>query len=230
MTRSLFIGILFVVVVLIAAAGCTGSQGGKTVVAPSVTITVPDGDATQKTFVSLPQAPLNESERADIIYLQEEEKLVHDLNNAFSAQHPDVPVFLSIANASKVYMTADNVILQRYTIPNPEKDAAGAFGNQKFQQMYTAGVNNGSMSSLGALTSSAMLEDMHIADLEAAIGRTDNADVIFIYRQELTASRNNLRALSQWIAAYGSTYSPTYISQDYYNNLISTPAEPVPAR
>jgi len=229
MSRSLFIGILFVVVVLIAAAGCTGQQS-KAVVAPSVTIAVPDGDATQKTFTSLPQSPLNESERADVIYLQEEEKLVHDLNAAFAAQHSGVPVFLNIANASKVYMTADNVILQRYNITNPEKDGSGVFGNQKFQQMYNAGVNNGSLSVMNALTASALLEDLHIADLDAAIGRTDNTDVIFIYRQELTASRNNLRVLSQWIAAYGGTYAPTFISQSYYNNLVSTPAEPVPAR
>jgi len=229
MTRSFFIGILVVVVVLVAAAGCTGQQN-KTVVAPSVTVAVPDGDATQKTFASLPQSPVNDTERADVIYLQEEEKLVHDLNAAFAAQHPDIPLFQNIANASKVYMTADNVILQRYNIPNPEKEAAGAFGNHKFQQMYNAGVNNGSMSAMGALSSSALLEDMHIADLEAAIGRTDNTDIIFVYRQELTASRNNLRALSQWIAAYGGTYTPTFISQSYYTNLISTPAEPVPAR
>lgn len=230
MPRSLVIGILFVVCLFVIAAGCTSQQAGKTVVTPTVTIAIPDGNATQKTYLSLEKAPLNDTETADIIYLQEAEKLEFDLNTALAAQHPDVPVFLNIANASKIYMTADNVILDRYGIANPENKDPGVFTNQKLQQMYTTGVNNGLISVTQALSTSATFEDMHIADLESAITRTDNKDVAFIYRQELAASRNNLRALVQWITAYGGTYTPTYISQDYYNQIISTPMEQIPPK
>jgi len=64
---------------------------------------------------------------------------------------------------------------------------------------------------------------MHIADLTAAIGQTDNSDVQFIYRQQLASSRNNLRALNQWITAYSGTYTPTYITQSSYNEIINSP-------
>lgn len=98
MQKSWFIGILVVVCLLIAVAGCTSQQAGKTVVAPTVTLASPDGNVTQATFLSLEKAPLNATETADILSLQEEEKLEYDLNSALAAQHLAVPVFLSIAN------------------------------------------------------------------------------------------------------------------------------------
>jgi len=228
MSKSLAIGMLLVLGILIAAAGCTGQQAGtKAVVTPAVTVAVASAGSMQAGFQALPQAPLNASETADIVQLQEDQKAITDLNAVLAVQHPDVPVFQSIANASKVYQNADNVILTRYGIPNPEKNAAGVFASQKLQQMYNTGVNTGSMSVKDALLVSATAEDMHIADLEAAIGRTDNTDVQFIYQQELAFSRNNLRALSQWITAYGGVFTPTYISVDYYNSMMNTPVQQV---
>jgi hypothetical protein len=64
----------------------------------------------------------------------------------------------------------------------------------------------------------------------AAVDRTDNNDLKFIYQQQLAFSRNNVRALAQWITAFGGTYTPTYITPDYYNALINSPAEPVPVK
>jgi len=228
MSKYLVIGMLFLVCILAVAAGCTGQQAAATtVVTPAVTIASSSTDSLQTTFRSLPQASLNDTEKADIVLLQEEGKLVYDLNTAFSTQHPDVPVFLSIATAGKNYMIADDVILERYNIPNPEKDAAGKFYNQKLQIAYDNGVNAGSMSVMNALLADAALADMHIADLSAAMARTDNPDLQFFYQKELTFTQNNLRALVQWINAYGGVYTPTYLTQSSYNSIISTPAEPV---
>ena len=230
MARSLFIGILFVVCMLAVAAGCIGQPVSKVVITPTVTIPVPNGNATQKTFIALVKAPLNDTEWADIIRLQEDQKYITDLNAVLSTQHPEIPVFKNITNASKVYQAADNVILQRYGIPTPEKDAAGVFSSQNLQLVIDNDINTGSNSIRDALLVSARAEDMHIADLEAAIGRTDNPDILFIDRQELVSSRNNLRTISQWITAYGGVYYPTYITVDYYKSLTNSPVEQVPLK
>ena len=230
MTRSLFIGILFVVCMLAVAAGCIGQPASKVVITPTVTIPVPNGNATQKTFIALSQAPLNDTEWADVIKLQEDQKYITDINAVLATQHPEIPVFQNITNASKVYQAADNVILQRYGIPSPEKDAAGAFSSQNLQLVIDNDVNTGSNSVRDALFVSARAEDMHIADLEAAIGRTDNTDILFMDRQELVSSRNNLRIISQWITAYKGVYYPTYIPVDYYKNLTNSPVEQVPLK
>ncbi|MDD1693095.1 MAG: DUF2202 domain-containing protein [Methanoregula sp.] len=228
MSKPVCIVLMFVICMLAVAAGCTSQQGSKTVVTPTVTIAVPDSNDTQKTFLAMPQAPLNETETADILYLQEAEKYDRDLNNALYGMHNDLTVFRHIATAAQAYMVADDVILQRYGIPSPEKEA-GVFTNQKLQQMYNAAMNSG-LDPMAALTSSATFEDMHIADLQGAIGRTDNTDVQFIYRQQMASARNNLRALNQWITAYGGTYTPTYITQASYNEITSTPMEQIPVQ
>ena len=243
MSRSLFIGVLFVVCILVAVTGCTSQPAAKpaatpvgtpvtgpVVVTPVATNAVYDPAAAQKTFLSLPQMPLNASETADILELQEAEKFICDLNAILATQHKDVPVFMSISNGSKVFMAADNVILQRYGIANPENALPGVFTNVKIQRAYNAGVNAGSMGVKDALLASATAEDMHIADLEAAIGRTDNLDLQFMYRQELAFARNNLRSLSQWITSYGGVFTPTYISVDYYNSLTNSPVEQIPVK
>jgi hypothetical protein len=230
MARSLFIGILFVVCVLVVAAGCIGQPASKVVITPTVTIPVPDGNATQKTFIALSKAPLNDTEWADIIKLQEDQKYITDLNTILATQHPEIPVFKNIANASQVYQAADNVILQRYGIPSPEKDAAGMFSSKELQLVIDNDVNTGSNSVRDALFVSARAEDMHIADLEAAISRTDNPDILFIDRQELVSSRNNLRTISQWTTAYKGSYYPTFVTVDYYKSLINSPVEQVPLK
>lgn len=212
---------------ILAAAGCTG-QKSTAIVTPAVTITVADGPATEKAFSALPQAPLNATETADILYMQESEKLSHDLNVKLFSMHNDVPVFLHIANASQVLQTADNVILVRYNIPNPENPAMGVFSNVALQNMYTNGVNAGFTSVTDALKSSANVEELHVADLIAATQRTDNTDVLYIYRQEAAVSRNNLRALSQWITGYGQTYVPKYLSPESYAAIVNSPMETLP--
>jgi len=227
MARSHLIGILFVVCLLAAAAGCTGLPANRVVVTPTITIPVPNSDTTDKTFNALSQTPLNDTERADILKLQEDQKYITDMNTILATQHPEVTVFLNIANASKVYQAADNVILQRYGMATPEKNATDEYSSQKLQSTVANDVNTGSNSVRDALIVSARAEDMHIADLEAAIGRTDNPDLQFMDRQELLSSRNNLRTISQWITAYQGAYIPTYITVDYYKNLTSSPLEPV---
>jgi len=227
MARALFIGIMFIACMLAVAAGCTGQPAGRVIVTPAATIPVPDGNATDKTFIALAQAPLNDTERADILKLQEDQKYITDMNAVLATQHPEVPVFQNIANASRIYQAADNVILQRYGIASPEKNASDVYSSQKLQSAVENDINTGSNSVRDALIVSARAEDMHIADLEAAIGRTDNPDLQFMDRQELVSSRNNLRAISQWMTTYKEVYTPTYITLDYYKNLTGSPAEPV---
>ena len=233
MPKLLIPGVLVAVFLLLLAAGCVGDQtqtSAQTVVTPAVTIAIPDSAATQQVFLSIPQAPLTDAEKQDITFLQEAEKLERDLYAKFARQYTSIPVFGSLAQAAGVYMNADNVILQRYNISNPDLTDEGKFSNQKLQVLYNTYASDGSTSSMAALKAAATSEDLHIADLDAAIGRTDNDDLKFIYRQERAFSRNNLRALVQWITAFAGTYSPTYLTKDSYNALISSPMEPVPLK
>jgi len=227
------IGILVLICVFAISAGCTSPQTNPVIITPDVTVT--PADTTDKTdigkhFLTIPQSPLNASETEDALFLQESEKLSYDLNVKLFGMHNDQPVFLQIANASKILVAVDNVILTRYGLANPENPEPGVFSNSALQNMYTNGVNSGLSSSTDALKSSAAVEDMHIADLSNAMGRTDNNDLLYMYRQELASSRNNLRSLSERISAFGQMYTPKYITPASYAEIISSPVEKLPVQ
>jgi len=227
------IGIFVLVCVFAVAAGCTSPETTPVIITPDVTVTPADTTGTtdiERHFLMIPQSPLNASETEDALFLQESEKLSQDLNVKLYGMHNDQPVFLQIANASKILVAVDNVILTRYGLANPENAAPGVFTNSALQNMYTNGVNSGLSSSTDALKSSAAVEDMHIADLSNAMGRTDNNDLLYMYRQELASSRNNLRSLSERISAFGQTYTPKYITPASYASIISSPVEQLPVQ
>lgn len=227
MAKFLHVILPVLICAMLVLTGCTSEKPKESIPAPATAVVTPLPTTPAQSFESIPPSPISASEREDIIYLQEAEKCDHDLNFALANQRPTVPLFRSIADTTQVAMVTDNVILERYNISNPESQAEGKFTSQKLQRMYDTGVSSGSMSVTSALNSSAGYEDLHIADLVAAIGRTDNEDLKFIYQQELIISRNNLRDLVKTMAPYGSAYSPRYLSPEYYEEIISTPVEPM---
>jgi len=225
MSKSFVIGILLLVCIFAAAAGCTSQPSANTVVTPAAT-----SAASDATFNALPKADLNATETADIQLLQEEAKFAYDLNSALYGMHTDLPILLNISNAAKVSMKADDVILVRYNIPDPESQKAGVFTNPSLQQMYNNDLNTGLSSASDALKMSAQFTDMNIADLTAAIGRTDNQDLVYIYKQQLALARNDLRSLSQSLAGYGVVYVPQYITPASYAAIIGSPMETIPVQ
>ena len=231
MTKIPYFLISVFVCTMVAISGCTSLPAApvtptSTMVTITTTIT-PVPTATLVSFDTIPESNMTASEREDALYLQEAEKAERDINEELADQRQTVTVFRSIADIVTVAMTADNVILERYNLPNPEKQAVGKFTSPKLQRMYDDAVSAGSLSVTGAITASMKYDDLHIADLMSAIGRTDNDDLKFIYEQELALSRNNMRLLHDTLKEYGGTYVPTYITPAYYNEIITTPAEPV---
>jgi hypothetical protein len=186
--------------------------------------------ASDSAFNALPKADLNATETADIILLQEEAKFAYDLNSALYGMHTTLPLLLNISDSAKISMKIDDVILVRYTIPDPESQKAGVFTNPSLQQMYNNDLNTGLSSAADALKMSAQAADMNAADLTAAIGRTDNNDLIYIYNQQLALARNDLRQLSQALTGYGVVYTPKYITPESYALIIASPMETIPAQ
>jgi len=227
-SRSSFIGILLLACIFAAAAGCTGQQGTTPAVTSPVPVATPAPSASDAAFNALPKAELNATETADILLLQEEAKFAYDLNSALYGMHTTLPLLLNISNAAKTSMKVDDVILVRYNIPDPESQKAGVFTNQGLQQMYTNDLNTGLSSASDALKMSAQFTDMNIADLSAAIGRTDNQDLIYIYNQQLALARNDMRSLSQSLAGFGVVYTPQYITPASYAQIIASPMETIP--
>ncbi len=187
---------------------------------------VPDVNSAQLRFADLPSGTLSATERADILYFQEMEKFERDLYQSLSEANPGLPVLAILAQSAGNEMAADDVILRKYGISYTPSDP-GVFSSPNLQYEYDSLSGNISVLSTDVLGAAAEGEDLHVADLTAAIRRTDNPDLLSVYNHQLSLARNNLREVVSELRARGGTYSPRYISMDYFNAIIGSPVEPV---
>ena len=69
------------------------------------------------------------------------------------------------------------------------------------------------------------IEDLDIKDLNEFLLQTTNPRVIRTYENLVRGSRNHLRAFVSALEERNETYTPQYISQEEFDEIISTPME-----
>jgi len=175
--------------------------------------------------VEQPVQILDETERADLLFIREEEKLARDVYMALYDVHK-VRAFRKISQSEQRHMDALLTLIEKYEITDPVGDnAVGEFTNTTLQSLYTQLVAKGKESLVDALVVGLTIEDMDIHDLVGDLDRTDNTDVRTVYQNLMKGSRNHLRAFASLLEAEGETYVPVYISQDDYDSIVDSPKE-----
>lgn len=164
---------------------------------------------------------LSDAEKAWLVQMREEEKLARDvyttLGNLWNIQ-----TFGNIAKSEQTHTNAIKTLLDRYMIADPVTvDTVGIFTSPVMQKLYTDLVAQGSTSLLDALKVGATVEDLDIKDLEDLMQTTDNEDILLVYANLTKWSRNHLRAFVSNISRNNWTYSPQYISQASYDEIIN---------
>jgi len=173
----------------------------------------------------LPVPVLSETERADLTYLREEEKLARDVYQALYGVY-EVRAFRKIYQAEQRHMDSVLRLIVKYEIPDPVGDnPAGKFTNPDLEELYEQLVATGKKSLVDALRVGATIEDMDIKDLMDNLERTENVDLRTVYQNLMKGSRNHLRAFISLLTAEGETYVPSYISQDDFDSIIDSPKE-----
>ena len=205
-------------------AGCGGGSDGSTdTVASSTTTTV--GMTLPEQINALPLEPLSVDESESLLFMREEEKLARDvylfLYGIWGEQ-----IFLNIAAAEQQHTDAVLAVIEKYALPDPAADQPeGRFVNQTLQNLYDLLIAQGQASLIDALIVGATIEDLDINDLQLQLEVIDNADMILVYENLLKGSRNHLRAFTGRLTDLGMDYVPSYISQEDYDAIVSTPFE-----
>ncbi|MGE0307746.1 MAG: DUF2202 domain-containing protein, partial [Acidimicrobiia bacterium] len=115
-------------------------------------------------------------------------------------------------------------LLERYGLNDPAAaNAPGEFTNPEIQSLYSTLVAQGSTSLVDALTVGATIEDLDIADLQARA--TTTPDIAMVYANLEKGSRDHLRAFVKQLTNQGATYTPTHITQDAYEAIVSSDLE-----
>lgn len=175
--------------------------------------------------LNLPKQSLSQEEISDLFHMREEEKLARDVYLTLYNKWK-LPIFRNISKSESWHMHMIKLLLEKYGLKDPViSDEIGLFKNQHLQALYNELVSQGSRSLIDALKVGVTIEDLDIKDLEEAINRTDNKDIKVVYQNLEKGSRNHLRAFIRVLKRYGGSYTPKYISQSYFEEIINSGIE-----
>ncbi len=172
---------------------------------------------------SMPVEDISDSEIATLEYVREEEFLARDVYIKMYELY-NIPVFNNISNSEFIHSTAMQALLEKYNLPDPGADhEIGVFNNPGIQALYDALVEQGSASLQDAIIVGATIEDVDIADLiEHIENDVDNQDIGYALSQLWRGSRNHMRAYNAHLNFHGLTYTPQFITQEMYDQIVST--------
>ena len=113
--------------------------------------------------------------------------------------------------------------LEKYNVTDPVGDnARGVFKNATLQDLYNQLTARSDSSLVEALKVGALIEDLDIFDIENILDRTTESNIIKVYNNLTCGSRNHLRSFTSQLAANGAEYENIYISDEYYNQILSS--------
>lgn len=140
---------------------------------------------------------LTATQKQQLAYWVEEEKLAHDLYLALAAKYPSLPQFARIANAEAQHMASVRQLLRTYGVADPTVGKpTGVFSNAQLTALYNRLLNSATTPA-GALAAGAAVERKDIADLSAAKAKALPADVLRVVNAQIKASEGHLRAFTR---------------------------------
>ncbi|MCK5038033.1 MAG: DUF2202 domain-containing protein [Thermoplasmata archaeon] len=169
------------------------------------------------------ETPLSDGEIAGLVLMREEEKLARDVYNTLGERW-GVDIFTNIARSEQTHTNAIKVLLDNYGIEDPVKDdSVGVFTSPMLDELYKDLVEQGDASYLDALIVGATIEDLDIKDLNELTAGTDRADIITTYDKLNSGSQKHLRSFMSEIDNNNGTYSPQFISQAEFDEILASP-------
>ena len=145
-------------------------------------------------LTNVPSGTLTDAQKTKLAAMAEEEKLAHDLYDAFADKY-GTPQFNRISNAETRHLDEIRIVLKRYAITDPTAGkAAGTFATASTQQLYTTLLPQGAASVDAANAAARTVETTGITDLKAAAAGVTAPDVAQVYKNLLAGSQRHLVA------------------------------------
>jgi hypothetical protein len=165
-------------------------------------------------------------EAADLTFMREEEKLARDTYLVLGDTWK-LTVFSNIASSEQRHMDAILGLLQKYRLPDPATSTLiGEFNNPELQALYDALIAKGMQSDIEALMVGGIIEETDMEDIQAAIDRSQHADVIAVFENLMCGSRNHLRGFAANLEAFtGQPYAAQVLEQAAVDEILSSPME-----
>ena len=165
-------------------------------------------------------AVLAEKEAAGLVKMREEEKLALDVYS-FLYDKWGIKTFANISKSELQHTQRVKTLLDNYSVDDPVKnDTRGVFTDNAMTKLYNDLTSAGSKSVAEAITVGLTVEDLDIKDLKELMAETRNADILSVYTNLLNGSYNHMRAFTNQANKYNVTYTPQYISEKEYREIL----------
>ena len=163
---------------------------------------------------------LTDEEKAGLLEMREEEKLAQDIYLFFYDLYGH-PVFNNISKSEAAHTKAVLWLINGYGLEDPLQDGIGNFTNPLFTELYGQLTEKGSESLIEALKVGAFVEEFDINDLLHHLEQTQSDNILRVYGNILRGSEFHLKAFTNVLKVYDITYSPTIISEELYQIILS---------
>jgi hypothetical protein len=164
-------------------------------------------------------AILTQAEADDLLFMREEEKLARDVYVTLYAEWGN-QVFNTISQSEQRHMDAILSLLNKYGLTDPALDP-GKFAHQELQDLFDDLVAIGRETNLDALMVGALVEEVDMKDIVAAMDRTDKTDILNVYGNLLAGSVNHLNAFVKNIEGISSSpYEAQLLTQAAVDELL----------
>ncbi len=232
--NKLIVSCLLAMTVLIY--GCGGSDSGPEPVqdqpGPVILSVSDDGYSSvsltnlETQLSSISSNSLSDAEEAGLLLMREEEKLAHDVYITLYNLH-GLAIFDNISESEQTHTDAVKVLLDRYNLADPVAGMGiGFFATPDMQTLYDTLVEQGTPSLLDALTVGALIEELDIVDIARLEEEIDgNRDIELVYENLQKGSRNHLRSFYKVLLQYGGSYTPVYLSESEFLEIVNSPIE-----
>ncbi|MDF1629155.1 MAG: DUF2202 domain-containing protein [Alcanivoracaceae bacterium] len=159
---------------------------------------------------------LTQIEIANLQFMREEEKLARDVYLTMDQYWgQQTSVFANIAVSEESHTSTIDYLLEKYDIEDPViSDEIGVFTNLELQELYHTLVEQGSVSFIDGLHVGALIEEVDMEDILAAIEATDERAMILAYSNLLDGSKSHLRGFVSVIEAQGLVYQAQVLDAD----------------
>jgi hypothetical protein len=139
---------------------------------------------------------LTNTEKANILYLFEEEKLAHDIYvemyNTYGAY-----IFNNVSESEQRHMNSVAKLISKYELDDAVvNNGPGIFSNGDIQTLYDDLLKKGRGNLTSALEVGVEIEEMDIGDIETMQEETDKADIKRVLSNLLNGSYNHLDAFN----------------------------------
>lgn len=162
---------------------------------------------------------LTPSEAKTLTFMREEEKLARDIyTNLYQLWRAEV--FYNISLSEQKHMDTMKKKLDKYKLPDPVLPTVGAFSDPDLQALYNTLLARGSVTLIDGLKVGATIEEVDMIDIQEAIDNTTHVDLKTAYQNLLEGSKSHLRAFVSALGAQGVTYTPQYISQEFFEAIM----------